>query len=134
MLRTTAISAVIPLLLCSCGTSITYTPMPGAAAYHRRRPVESVDVYLSGPPTQPHRDVGLLEAEQDSDLSLDGTREMLHKLRVKAAHVGCDAISLNGVGSRTEPALAVDINHASSVKTITATCIRYVERERADDD
>lgn len=104
--------------------------MAGASGLHRGRPVQSVDVYLSGPPRRPYRDVGLLEAEQETDLSLDGTRDMIHKLRARAARIGCDAICLNNVGSHTAPALAFDINHASSVKTIAATCIRYLD----DDD
>jgi hypothetical protein len=52
---------------------------------------------------------------------------MIHKLRARAARIGCDAICLNNVGSHTAPALAVDVNHASSVKTIAATCVRYLD-------
>jgi hypothetical protein len=127
MSRTAAGLLTIALLTCGCGSTVRYTPVVRSAGLHRGRPVQSVDVYLSGPPTRPHRDLGLLEAKQESDLSLDGTRAMLHKLRARAARIGCDAISLNSVGSRTAPALAVDISHASSVKTVTATCIRYLD-------
>jgi len=123
----------IAVLACGCGTAITYTPLPGSHGRFRSRPTRSVDVYSSGPPNRPHRDVGLLEAEQESDFSMDGTKSMLRKLRAKAARVGCDAICLNNFGSKTTPSLAVDVNHVSSVKTITATCIRYVDDEFGDE-
>jgi len=76
--------------MCGCGTSVSYTPL---RAYHRgpRRSPEAVDLFVSEPPTQPHVGVGILQAEQESDLSLDGT------------------------------------DHPTSVKTITATCIRYTD-------
>jgi hypothetical protein len=116
---------LLALLVCGCGTSVSYTPL---RAYHRgpRRSPEAVDVYLSSPPTEPHVDVGLLEAEQESDLSLDGTKEMLTALRNAAARAGCDAMFVKGVGSNAEAGLLIT-DHPSSVKTITATCIRYTD-------
>ncbi len=104
-----------------CGTAVTYTPLVGNAYTVSSRPPESVDIYLSEPPTRPHQDVGLLEAEQESEMSVDGTKEMLAEVRRQAARHGCDAIFIKRVGSDAKSFL--DSNWA--VKAITATCIRY---------
>ena len=111
------------LIVCGCGTDVQYTALvrtPRAAA----RSPESVKVYLSGPPKRPHRDVGILEAEQMSEFSGDDTRDMIWKMRETAARVGCDAIFVKGVGSNAHGFLGVT-DTPSSTKTVTATCIRY---------
>jgi hypothetical protein len=116
---------LLALLTCGCGTSVEYTPLRAYKHGPRRSP-DAVEVYLSGPPTQPYIDVGVLEAKQESDLSLDGTREMLAVLRKAAGRAGCDAIFVKGIGSNAEAGLLIT-DHSSSVKTINATCIRYTD-------
>ena len=116
---------LLALLICGCGTSVSYTSLRAYPRGPRRSP-EAVDVYVSSPPTEPHVDVGILEAEQESELSLDGTREMLAALRKAAARAGCDALFVKGMGSNAQGALLIT-DHPSSVKTITGTCIRYTD-------
>jgi hypothetical protein len=118
---------LLALLVCGCGTLVTYTSVLPVATVAPCRP-EDVDVFLSSPPTDPHIDVGILEAKQESDLSMDDTGQMLKALRREAARHGCDAMFVKGFGSDTRQALLVDA--ATSVKTITATCIRYTRPER----
>ncbi|HEY5447578.1 MAG TPA: hypothetical protein VIQ54_02470 [Polyangia bacterium] len=121
MSPTRAALITIATLVSGCGTVVTYTPLLGNAYTVSSRPPESVDIYLSEPPTRPHQDVGLLEAEQESEMSVDGTKEMLAEVRRQAARHGCDAIFIKRVGSDAKSFL--DSNWA--VKAITATCIRY---------
>jgi hypothetical protein len=121
---------LLALLLCGCGTLVTYTPVADMGDDAEPKYGSEVDVYMSGPPDRPYRDVGLLEAEQDSDLSLDDTRDMLRKLRARAGAIGCDAIYLKGVGSKAEPMAGIDFRHTDSVKTLAATCIRYTRPAR----
>ena len=115
------------LILCACGTDVQYTALVRTPRTTARSP-ESVKVYLSSPPKRPHRDVGLLEAEQMSEFSWDNSRDMIRKMRETAAQVGCDAIFVKGIGSNTDRFLGVT-DSPSSTKTMTATCIRY-----GDDD
>ena len=119
---------ILALLVCGCGTYVNYTPLRRVARGEPRSP-QSVDVYLTSPPTEPHVDVGILEAEQESDLSLDDTREMLIALRKEAGRRGCDAIFVKGFGTNTSG--GVFTTAVSSTKTITATCIHYTEDERS---
>ena len=127
MSPTRAALITIATLVSGCGTVVTYTPLLGNAYTVSSRPPESVDIYLSEPPTRPHQDVGLLEAEQESEMSVDGTKEMLAEVRRQAARHGCDAIFIKRVGSDAKSFL--DSNWA--VKAITATCIRYTATDTA---
>ena len=61
------------LIVCGCGTDVQYTALVRTPRTEARSP-QSVKVYLSSPPKRPHRDVGLLEAEQMSG-SAGTTRE-----------------------------------------------------------
>ena len=114
----------IALLVGGCGTSIRYTSLQQGRTF-RRRPASSVEIFLSAPPDCPHRDVGLFEAEQESEFSVDETKEMLVKLQEKAGQHGCDAIFVKGVGSHSETNVVLDIT--TSTKTLTATCIEYLD-------
>jgi len=114
----------IALLVCGCGTNVTFTALDGAPRRPRLPPGAQVDVYLSAPPNRPYHDVGLLEAEQMSEFSVDETRDMLRKMRGEAARYGCDAIYVKGVGAHGQTSVFLDGN-AASVKAVSATCIRY---------
>jgi hypothetical protein len=125
MRSTMAVLLTLGFLVGGCGTTVTFTRIGYAAGAPKSSPLD-VDIYLSDPPQRRHRDVGLLEAEQESDMSLDDTREMLRKLREAAAEHGCDAMFVKGVGSNTGATLGLS-DHPSSTKTITATCISYTD-------
>jgi hypothetical protein len=114
------------LVVCGCGTTVQYTALQRAPRELYKRPAHEVDVFLSGPPKRPHRDIGLFEAQQTTELSLHETREMLHELRRAAGERGCDAIHVMGVGAKGQTSIALELNGAS-VKTITATCLVYDE-------
>ena len=120
---------LLALLLSGCGTIVNYTSLRTVPRGEPRLP-EEVEVFMTSPPKEPHVDVGILEAQQESDLSVDTTRDMLALLRQEAARRGCDAMFVKGFGSNAQGSiLAPDV--ASSVKTITATCIRYTQDERS---
>jgi hypothetical protein len=130
--RLATLITVTVLILCGCGTDVQYTALVRTPRVAARSP-QSVKVYLSSPPKRPHRDVGLLEAEQMSEFSWDNTRDMINKMRETAARVGCDAIFVKAVGSNTDRFLGVT-DSPSSTKTVTATCIRYGAEEDDDDE
>ena len=119
------------LIVCGYDTDVQYTALARTPRTAGRSP-ESVKVYLSSPPRRPHRDVGLLEAEQMSEFSWDDSRDMIRKMRETAARVGCDAIFVKGIGSNTDRFLGVT-DTPTSTKTMTATCIRYGTDDDDDD-
>ena len=115
------------LLLCGCGTTVRYTALERAPRQLYKRPAEEVAVFLSAPPRRPHRSLGLLEAEQTTELSVHETRDMLRELRQSAGQLGCDAIYVKDIGSRGQTSVVTFELNGASVKTIAATCIVYDE-------
>lgn len=92
----------------------------------------TVELFTSGPPHRPYVDVALLEAEEESSMSTDGTPEMLTELRKRGAAMGCDAIVIGGISSR-DPGLndgETWLNeNPKGRKGIYATCIAYTSAD-----
>jgi hypothetical protein len=124
MSRALASLITVAALLCGCGTAITFTPLGGNARF-APKPAEEVDVFLTEPPARAHRDVGLFEVQQESDLSQDDTASMLRQLRKAAGDMGCDAVFIKRVGN--DPQQNPLVNSTAAVKAITATCLRYTD-------
>ena len=103
-------------LFAGCGAQISSTQVNQPPAPMFRRPVESVELFTSGPPTRPHTDVALLEAEPG--FTERSTGELIERLREKAAAQGCDGLVVTGVDTQL-------IHGAGDRKTVTGTCIVY---------
>lgn len=104
----------------------------------------SVQIFSSAPPVRPYVDVAYLEAEQQSDMSLDGTSAFITKLRAHAAALGCDGVVLGAETNRPTVStadVAFDVANALSRKPsepppdygtpanlrgMLATCIVYL--------
>jgi hypothetical protein len=143
------------LAVTGCGTSITSTTLNQSPKPLLPRSADSVEVFATTLPGRPYVDVAHLEAEQQSDMSLDGTGAFITKLRGRAAEMGCDGVVLGSETNRPTTA-TVDIVHdvvqilskepldqpegygtPSNLRGLTATCIVYVpepgELERANE-
>ena len=122
------------IMLAGCGTSVRTTlvasPLHDPPRPLAPRTVESVEVFLAGPPARPHVGMALLEGEQTSSYSLDDTREILEAVRERAAELGCDGIVFKGVTNRM-PGIGdletlID-DHPDERKGVYAVCIVYRE-------
>src|SRR5262245_59658682 len=91
-----------------CGTSITATALNQSPKPLAPRSPESVEIFASAPPGRPYVDVAYLEAEQQSDMSVDGIGAFITKLRRRAAEMGCDGVVLGSPTNR-EIVATVDI-------------------------
>lgn len=126
-MRTTLL-LVLPgtFVLVGCGTFVDFTPIndPPHALSPRRS--SSVEVLSSGPPSRPHTDVAVLEAEQTHSFNEQGTGLMIERLRAQAAAIGCDAIVLGGATDHqgAQPGSGWDLLDPGSTKR-QATCIVY---------
>ncbi|MGE5182249.1 MAG: hypothetical protein ACM31C_09310 [Acidobacteriota bacterium] len=119
-MRTSTLLAVV--LVTACGTSLTQTQINQPPHAMSPRPAASVEILSSGPPTRPHVDVAILQAQQQA-YSLDDQADMIAKLRGEAARLGCDALVINGPD-----------NGAAGTRDTTwtlhgyfATCIAYTD-------
>jgi len=125
--------ALALLIAAGCGTSISSTVInPSPRPLTPRRP-ESVQIFSSGPPPRPHVDVAYLEAEQQTDLSLDGTADFIAKLRRHAAALGCDGVVIGGNTNHATGSI-IDYHVPVSLRGMTATCIVYVPEPGELDD
>ena len=123
-----SISLLAVLLIAGCGTAIKTTTLNPSPRPMQPRPPETVEIYTSGAPPRGHVDVALIEAEEQSSLSVADTGDMLRKLRQKGGQMGCDAVVVGGSSSRdpglrdAETWIAED---PKGRKGFYATCIVY---------
>jgi hypothetical protein len=118
---------VLLLFVAGCGTMISTTMVNPSPRPLQPRPPETVDMFTSGPPARSYVDVAFFEAEQESEVSLDETREFLAGLRERAASMGCDGLVVGSVTNRTS--LSLDLDSHSNIKGLTGTCIVYTDPE-----
>jgi hypothetical protein len=112
----------------ACGTSINHTQINPSPRPMVARPAETVEMFTSGAPQRPHVDVLFIEAEETSSMSTDRTPEMLNKLRVHAAKLGCDGIVIGGLSSRAPGVSDTEswlVDSPKARKGLWATCIVY---------
>lgn len=93
------------------------------------RPFDSVEVYTVSFPQRPFVEVGILEAQQESELSLDAPPEVLAKLRERAAAQGCDAIIMNGANDAVVGHGDRRHSHVTTLRGYRATCIMYSDAQ-----
>lgn len=114
-------STIFALLasLSGCAASIQATAINRSPVPMTARPVDSVEVFTSGPPSRPHTDILLLEVKPGYDANT--TPEEIALLRQQAAAMGCDAVVINGVQSQ----IITDHHAMGERTTVNGTCIMY---------
>lgn len=117
------------LAVSSCGTFVTETYLNDSSPTAPPRSPVSVQIYTSGSPSRPHKDVALLEVEQIHGLNQRGRAIMLDRLRARAAQMGCDAVVVGGIRERDGAQLGsgFDLLDPGST-TLHATCIRFTDK------
>jgi hypothetical protein len=127
---------VLPVIvmLVGCGTSVRTTmvasPLQASPRPLAPRTVESVEMFLSGPPQRPYVDLALLEGEQTSSFSMHETPQILGAVRERAAQLGCDGIVFRGVTNRMPglgDAETLINDEPKERKGLVAVCIVYKE-------
>lgn len=117
------VSISLALALAGCGTTVRYMQTNTPPKQMAKRSPQSVQFYTGSMPTVPFLEVGLIEAQQQGQLSVDSPETVLWKLREKAAEIGCD-----GVLVRSENAVVGSSGQYGSTSTLrgyAGTCIVY---------
>ncbi len=113
-------------MVSACGTYITETPLGDGYPTAGPRSPSSVQVFASGPPSRPYRDLAILEAEQTHGLNEQGTSLMIAELKRRAALRGCDGIVLGGIRERDGAPLGSELYLLDpGATTMHATCIVF---------
>jgi hypothetical protein len=118
-----ALASIACCGLVGCGTRVDYTPLR-AVQMSQRSPAQ-VEVFLEQRPTRPYVEAGLLEARQESTMSLDGQSAILEELRAEAAEIGCDGIIFRGSANETVGHVGERSGYVTELKGYSAVCIVY---------
>ncbi len=124
-------SFVTLLVLTACGTTSQFAATNPSPRPLTARPAETVTVFATGLPSQPFVEVGIIQARQSSEFSVDELPEILAEMRVEAGRRGCDGLVING--TRDSSSSTTTISHhamTSSSRTLEGfwgACIVFVE-------
>lgn len=110
---------------CGISTSATFLRPPPRTLLPRSG--DSVEVFGAGPPSRPHIDLALIEAEQESSNTFGDTPELIAQLRQKAGELGCDALVLTDLYARVDSLSTLVTGNTYDRKGISGTCIVYTE-------
>lgn len=127
-MKTSKLACLAVLALAGCGTSIKTTAINSPPRPMQPRPPETVELFTSGPPARQHVDVAIIEAEEQSSLSVSDTGDVVRSLREHGAEMGCDAVVVGGASSRDPGVRDMEswINEdPKGRKGFYATCIVY---------
>lgn len=119
-----ALASIASFSLVGCGTRVDYTPL--RAVYMSAHAPAQVEVFLEQRPTRPYVEAGLLEARQESTMSLDGQSAIIEELRAEAAEIGCDGLIVRGAANETVGHIGKHGGHVTELKGYSAVCIVYV--------
>jgi hypothetical protein len=118
------------LFLTACGTTTQFAATNPAPRPLTARPAQSVTVFATGLPDRPFVEVGIIQARQSSEFSVDEMPEILAEMRGEAAKQGCDGLVINGTRDAQSSSTTMT-RHAvtSSSKTLEGfwgACIVFV--------
>jgi len=124
-------SLLAVLVLTACGTTAQFAATNPSPRPLHARPAETVTVFTTGLPSQPFVEVGIIQARQSSELSVDELPEILAEMRVEAGRHGCDGLVINGTRDSSSSTTTVSRNAVTSssqtLEGFWGTCIVYVE-------
>ena len=116
-MKKTILSAVIFGLLgaAGCASVVTVTPLNPSPRPAAKASAAGVELYASAPPARSHRDVSVIEVEQNG---LGDAASLIDDLRSEAAAQGCDALVLAPPSWR---------GGGHSHRVLSGTCIVYTD-------
>lgn len=118
------------LLVTACGTTTQFAATNTAPRALTPRPADSVTVFATGLPNQPFVEVGIIQAQQSSEFSLDDMPEVLAEMRTEAGRRGCDGLVINGTRDSQTSSVSVSKDSASShsytLEGFWGACIVFV--------
>jgi hypothetical protein len=122
--RLASMGFVSAWLFTGCGLALQRIPLAASTKPLVPRAASAVDLYVSGRPSVPTRDLALLTVEEESVYAARSEAEALERLRDEAGRIGCDGLVLlgpsGGVGS------GIDGKHARNLRGFRGACIEYL--------
>jgi hypothetical protein len=115
----------IAILALGCGTNLEFIRLNPPPKQLVRRSGNEVQMFVSGRPSRPFVEIGVIESQQQV-YSRDNATDIFALMREEAGHQGCEALIINGSndaifvgGGGTQPV------SSTTLKGYKATCIVY---------
>lgn len=111
-------------LATGCGLAFQRIPLAASTKPLVPRAASAVDLYVSGRPTVPTRDLALLTVEEASVYAASSEADALARLREEAGRMGCDGLVVlgpsGGVGS------GIDGKYSRALRGFRGACVEYL--------
>lgn len=117
--------SIAALSLLACGTTTKYTPTNPSPVQMTPKPAEAVHVYTSSAPDRPFTEVGILQSRQSSTVSTHEMPEIIQEMRGEAGRIGCDAVIINGIDSKTTTHVRKEGQSTETLEGFWGACIVY---------
>ena len=113
------------VLVAACGTTLTAVPTNRPIRPMTPRDPMSVELITTGVPQRPFVEVAYLEAQQESEMSLDHAPDVMNKMRQRAAAMGCDALILGGGNDAVVGSTFRGSGGTNTLRGYRGTCIQW---------
>jgi hypothetical protein len=118
------------LFVTACGTTTRFAPTNASPRPLTARPAQAVTVFATGLPDRPFVEVGLIQARQSSEFSVDEMPEIIAEMRVEAGRRGCDGLVINGTNDSSSSSTTVSrhgmTSSSETLEGFWGACIVFV--------
>lgn len=125
--RLNRVSLWLFLVTAGCGTRLSYMPLNTSPRALTARDPGTVEMFTSSKPERPFVEVGILEAQQESEYSVNAESTVFSKLREEAASRGCDGLVVTGGNDAVVGYASRNSGVTKTLRGYRATCIVYKE-------
>jgi hypothetical protein len=115
------------LVVAACGTSISAVRTNRPIRAMVSRDPMAVEMFTSGNPQRPYVEVAYIEAQQESDVSLDAAPDVMNKMRESAGQLGCDALIVGGPNDAVVGSTFGGTGHSKTLRGYRGTCIQWAD-------
>jgi hypothetical protein len=119
----TTVMMIILMVLVGCATA-NYTASD-ETKYPMTTQPERIKVYMSTPPNEPYKEIGVVEVEGPRGAY---TSELIDVLKKEAAENGAEGIILQGMSEQTAAVVPAKGGVSAGPKTYRATAIRFTHQ------
>ncbi len=107
------------------GTSLSYSPTAPPPRKLKKKSPEKVAIYTTSTPRRSYVEIGILEAQQESNWRSHDIKGIIGKMREAAGKLGCDALVVLGSNNA-----ATGGAFTTTVKGYRASCVVYRSTKR----
>lgn len=113
----------------ACGTSHVFIQTAAPPRELLARDPSQVAIFMSGRPERPHREIGMIESQQESPYSEDSAQAIIDKMRAYAGTRGCDALVLLSSNNATVVSGSSGYTSSRTLVGYRGACLVYAQTD-----